>query len=115
MKKVAFFAFRGEYMSFIHVLLNAIDMKNEGYDVKIVIEGATTKLIPEMVMEGNPLQAPYEKAKTMGLVDGVCRACSSKTGTLEAAEVQGLRLLDDMSGHPGIARYIDQGYEIITF
>jgi hypothetical protein len=115
MKKVVFFAFSGEYMSFIHVLLNALDMNTKGYDVKIVIEGAATKLIPEMTKEGNPLQVPYKKAKTLGLVDGVCRTCSSKTGTLEAAEAQGLRLLDDMAGHPGIARYIDQGYIIITF
>ena len=33
MEKVALFAFNGELMCFIHVLLNAIDMKEKGYDV----------------------------------------------------------------------------------
>jgi hypothetical protein len=36
-------------------------------------------------------------------------------GTLEAAELQGLKLLDDMSGHPSMARYQEQGFDVITF
>jgi len=36
-------------------------------------------------------------------------------GTLKDAEAQELRLLDDMSGHPGMAKYKEQGFEIITF
>jgi len=28
---------------------------------------------------------------------------------------QEMTLLDDMSGHPGMAAYRDNGYEIITF
>jgi hypothetical protein len=49
------------------------------------------------------------------LVDGFCRACSQKMGTTEAALEQGLALLDDMNGHPGMAGYRDRGYEVITF
>jgi len=36
-------------------------------------------------------------------------------GTLEAVKAQGLTLLDDMSGHPGMMRYREKGFEIITF
>jgi predicted DCC family thiol-disulfide oxidoreductase YuxK len=53
--------------------------------------------------------------KEAGLVDGVCKACSNKLGTLEAAKEQGLTLLDEMSGHPSMARYRDEGFEIISF
>ncbi|MBW6520477.1 MAG: hypothetical protein K0A99_05620 [Desulfoarculaceae bacterium] len=28
---------------------------------------------------------------------------------------EGQPLLDDMSGHPGMAKYIEQGFEIINF
>jgi hypothetical protein len=115
MKKIVLFAFNGEFMCFIHVLLNALDMKNKGYDVRIVIEGAATKLIPELVADGNPMYALYSNVKEKKLIDGVCRACSYKMGTLKQAEAQGLRLLDDMSGHPGMANYKEQGFEIITF
>ena len=39
-------------MCFIHVLLNALDMGHKGYDAKIIIEGAATKLIPELKKRG---------------------------------------------------------------
>lgn len=115
MKKVVLFAFNGEPMCFVHVLLNAVNMKTAGYDVKVVIEGAATKLIPELVEEGNPLSVLYHNAREKGLIDGACRACANKMGSLKAAEEQRLRLLDDMSGHPGMARYVSAGYEVITF
>ena len=115
MKKIVLFAFNGEPACFIHVLLNAINMKTNGYDVKVVIEGAATKLIPELVEEGNPLTVFYHSAREQGLIEGACKACANKMGTIADAEAQGLRLLDDMSGHPGMARYINSGYEVITF
>jgi predicted DCC family thiol-disulfide oxidoreductase YuxK len=61
------------------------------------------------------LSALYTNAKGKKLIDGVCRACSNKMGTLKQAEAEGMRLLDDMSGHPGMAHYQEQGFEIITF
>jgi len=114
MRKVALFAFNGEFMCFIRVLLNALDMKAKGSNVKIVIEGAATKLIPDLIEQGNPMGSLYLKAKEQGLIDRVCKACSNKMGSLEAARKEGLKLLDDMSGHPGMARYQEQGFEVIT-
>jgi hypothetical protein len=64
---------------------------------------------------GNPLNGLWKKNLEAGLVEGVCKACSTKLGTFEAAKEQGLTLLDDMSGHPSMAAYRDNGYEIITF
>ena len=115
MKKFVLFAFNGDFMCFVHVLLNAQDMKEKGYEVKIVIEGAAAKLIPELKKKGNPMYALYQKTKDSGLIDGVCKACSNKMGTLEEARADGLKLLDDMNGHPGIAGYMEKGFEVITF
>ena len=115
MKKFALFVFNGDPICFIHVLLKALDMKAKGDEVKIIIEGASVKLIPELVKPGNPLNGLWKKNLEAGLVEGVCKACSSKLGTLEAAKEQEMTLLDAMSGHPGMAAYRDKGYEIITF
>jgi len=115
MKKFALFVYNGDPMCFIHVLLNALDMTSMGHEAKIVVEGASVKLVPELVKPENPLHGLWKKNLEAGLVDGVCKACSSKLGTLEAAKQQGLALLDDMSGHPSMAAYRDKGYEIITF
>ncbi len=115
MKKIALFVFNGDPMCFIHVLLNAIDMSAKGYDAKIIIEGAATKLVPELEKKANPLHQLWKKARTGGLVEGVCKACSSKMETIGEAKSMGLPLLEDVLGHPGMARYRDAGFEIITF
>lgn len=115
MKKTALFVFNGDPMCFIHVLLNALDMHGRGETVAIVVEGAATALIPELERDGHPLHALWEKTKAAGLVDGACKACSSKTGALETVQRLGLPLLEEMSGHPAMARYREAGYSLITF
>jgi len=115
MKKVALFAFNGDPMCFIHVLLNALDMHAKGQETIIVMEGAATQLIPELSKTGHHLHPLWEKACQRDLIDGVCKACSNKMGTLAAAEDQELKLLDEMSGHPSMARYMAEGFEVISF
>ena len=115
MKKVALFVFNGDPMCFIHVLLSALDMDSKGYTAKVVIEGAATKLVPELAKTDNPLHSLWEKTKAAGLVSGVCKACAGKMGTLEAAKDQGLDLLADMNGHPSMSGYHQEGFEVISF
>jgi hypothetical protein len=115
MEKVALFVFNGDPMCFIHVLLNALDMAKKGTKAQIVVEGAATKLIPDLDKKENPLHGFWQKVKDQGLVAGACMACSKKTGTLENARAQGLALLDDMQGHPSISSFQDDGYTVVTF
>jgi hypothetical protein len=96
-------------MCFIHVLLNALDMREKDFDVKIVMEGAAVKLLPELVKEDNSQKQLWEAVKSSQLLAGVCRACSHKLGTLKDAEAQGLTLLLDMSGHPSMSNYFGVG------
>jgi hypothetical protein len=115
MRKAALFVFNGDPMCFIHVLLNALDMDARGWQAKIVVEGAATRLLIDLGKSDNQLKILWEKVKTKNLVHGVCKACSAKLGTLAEAQAQGLALLDDMSGHPGMAGFCEQGYEVVTF
>jgi len=115
MKKFALFVFNGDPMCFIHVLLNALDMDDKGHTPRIILEGASVKLVPELVKTKNPLNQLWQKVRDKDLVEGVCKACSNKLGTLEEAKKQGLTLLGDMSGHPSISAYRDNDFEIITF
>lgn len=114
MEKVVIFAFRGEAMCFIHVLINAIDMDERKFDVKIVIEGEATRLLKDLSDPGSILYGPFEKAKGRGLIAGVCRACSEKMGTYDIAISMGLNILEDIAGHPSMGKYIEQGYKMIT-
>jgi hypothetical protein len=113
--KTVLMVFNGDPMCFIHVLLNALDMQAKDIECRIVVEGSATRLVPDLAGPDHPLNKLWEKTKAAGLVEGVCRACSQKMGTLAAAQEQGLALLDDMNGHPSMARYRSEGYEIITF
>jgi hypothetical protein len=112
--KTAFFAFKGNPICFVHVLLNAIDLHEKGGVVKIIMEGEATKLIVDFRNPEHPLHALYEKVKKLGLIVGVCRACAKKMNALEAAEAEGLSIADDMAGHAGMAPYIERGFAIVT-
>lgn len=116
MKKIALFAFNGEPMCFAHVLLNAFDMKQKGIDVRIVMEGSATRLVKDLHEdESLPFAKLYTKAVAAGLIDAVCDACSAKMGSKESAVAQGLKLSSEMSGHPSVSRYLEEGFEVMTF
>ncbi len=114
MRKTVIFAFRGDPMCFIHVLLNSLDLHSRGLGGNIILEGEAVKLVPDLATPGHPLNALYLDVKKAGLIDGVCRACSTKLGTADAAESEGLKLVGTMSGHPAMGDYLMDGYEIIT-
>lgn len=111
MDKTVIFAFNGNPMCFVHVLLNALDMDARGREAKIVIEGEAVKLVKEMEESGNPL---YMKAKEKGLIDCICEGCSAKMGVLEFNKTVGIPLSGEMSGHPSMLSYMEKGYAVIT-
>ncbi len=111
MEKVLFYGMTGEKMCFQHVLMNALDLHKAGYEVKIIFEGASVKLVSAFEEENNPL---YLSAKRTGLIAGVCFACSKVLGVYEQNEASGLMMLKDMSGHAGMKRYIEDGYHVVS-
>ena len=115
MKKVALFAFQGDPLCFVHVLLNGLDMREKGIDVAIIIEGAATKTTVEIAEEGADFHDLYRQVKESGLIDCVCRACSNKMGVTARIEQLGLPWGTDMKGHPSMARYIEEGFEVVLF
>ncbi len=115
MKKIALFAFNGDPLCFVHVLLNALDMDEKGVIVKVIIEGSAVTLIGPLAQEDHTFHHLYQSCLDKGLIDCVCQACSYKLGSLEEAKRQNLRLCHDMSGHPSMSSYLQQGFEVITF
>ncbi len=114
-KKAALFAFNGDLMCFVHVLLNALEYSSKGWDVKVIVEGSAVKLIPELAQDGAPMHSLFQKIKDKGLLDGACKACSTKMNVDSAIEKAGVPLIGDMSGHPSMAAYQEDGYSIVTF
>jgi hypothetical protein len=113
--KIAIFAFNGEMMCFAHALLHAKDLQQNGYDVKLIIEGTATKQIVHLADSSQPFSTLYAEIKKLGLIDCVCNACAAVTGSLEEAQRQNLPLCGEMNGHPSMRRYLQEGYEIVVF
>jgi hypothetical protein len=115
-RKFALYAFNGDPMCFVHVLLNGIDLAEKGNEVKIVMEGNATALVPELMKDGDtPSHALYKKAKQQGLIAEACRACSHKMGVLQEVEKQQIALRSEMSGHPSFSLDLEDGWEVLTF
>ena len=91
MKKIALFVFNGDPMCFVHVILNALDLREKGNEVKVIVEGSATKLAAEFENEKNPFYKLYQKLKDSGLIDCYCKACSNKIGILEHVEKLGFK------------------------
>jgi hypothetical protein len=111
MEKILFYGMTGEKMCFLHVLMNALQLSENGLDVCIIFEGASVKLVGTLESERNPL---YLKAKEKGLITGICLACSKVMGVYEQNLATGLPMLDDMNGHAGMKPFIDEGYTVIS-
>ncbi len=111
MQKILFYGMTGEKMCFQHILLNALDFYESGKEVKIIFEGASVKLVPVLEEDKNPL---YLKAKELGLIAGICLACSKVMEVYEQNLATGLPMLDDMKGHAGMKDYVEKGYMIVS-
>ena len=111
MKKTVFFAFNGEMVYFQHVLLNALEMKEKGDDVQIVMEGETVTLIEKLDKENHFM---FKEAKEKGIINSVCRACTIGYGALPYNETCGIPLSEENHGHPSMQKFINQGYDVIT-
>lgn len=114
-EKTVLFAFRGDPLCFVHVLLNGIDLHERGRQGLIVIEGEAVTLVEKMSQPGHFLFTLYQKAKDLGLFTGACKACATKLKTIDAIEKEGIPLIGEMSGHPAMGEFMEKGYEVITF
>lgn len=115
-RKFLLAAFRGDLMCFVHVMLNALDLKKEGHTVEILLEGESTK-IPKLYLSDPKLDfyPLWNQILENKLITSVCRACSKKMDGYDAAVELKLPINGDMSGHPPLAKWISDGFEIITF
>jgi hypothetical protein len=114
-QKKILFAFRGDPLCFVHVLLNGIDLHERGMEGLIVLEGEAVTLVPKMAEPGHFLSSLYQKAKKMGILHGACRACSIKLKVEQEIEKAGIPFLGDMSGHPSMGSFMEKGFQVITF
>ncbi|HBG00300.1 MAG TPA: cytoplasmic protein [Firmicutes bacterium] len=113
MKKIAIVSFRGEMPCFAHALLNVWNYHEKGYEVALIVEGASTARIADIAQ--SPQRELWEKIKEAGLLRSVCKACAAQMGSLAEAEAQGLPIDAALSGHSDLEVFTAAGFEIILF
>ncbi len=114
MKKILFYVVENpdETMKMYHLFLNIKDLRSSGYDVKVILEGDATKVPLKMADSSHPLNELYKAAKPA--ITAVCRGCAIATGSIEAAEKEGLPIIGDLENHVSVVKYLDDGYQLIV-
>lgn len=115
MKKTVLFALNSELVVFAHVMLNAMEMKTRGWQVAVVIDGDATKHIGLLRNETKPYADAWRKLRSSGVELCACKSCAARNTVEPACIEQNIKLCSDLTGHPGIAAYLEQGAEVLVF
>jgi hypothetical protein len=102
-----------------HAFMHAIDLRRQGHEIRIIIEGEATSCLTECEGRFGEL---FAAAVQQGIVAGACKTASHGCSTNDPArEVtahairQGIPLLGDMDGHAPIGDYVSEGFELVVY
>ncbi len=114
MKKILFYVVENpdETMKIYHLFLNIKDLRNNGYDVKVVLEGDATKIPAKMSDSSHSLNGLYKDIKPS--ITAVCKGCAIATNSLDAAEKEGLPIIGDLDNHVSTVKYLNDGYQLVV-
>lgn len=101
-----------------NALFVAYELKERKQEVSVIFQGTGVRWASEVVKPDHPAHALYNAVKDK--VVGVCGGCADvfgATADLEAAGVN-LNYENKIPGTPGVldvARYIENGYQVVSF
>ncbi len=100
----------------VHAFLCAKELKEHGHEVALIFDGAGTEWAEEL---SNPesqskLKPMYEQLQQAGVVEISCDICAGAFGVKERFAQRQRQLTAEYAGHPSIAKWVDQGYELIV-
>jgi hypothetical protein len=101
-----------------NALAAAYDLKQQQQEVEILFQGAGTRWTGELTKSEHPARELY--AAVADSVAGVSCACADVFGARADAEANGFSLIGDNAvpgspGLPSLARYLRDGYVVLTF
>lgn len=101
-----------------NALAAAYDLKQKQQPVEILFQGTGTRWAGQLTAPGHPAHGLY--AAVADRVAGVSSGCADVFGARADAEANGFSLIGDnaipgTSGLPSLARYVSEGYAVLTF
>ncbi|TFF96588.1 hypothetical protein EU546_01080 [Candidatus Thorarchaeota archaeon] len=112
--KYLFLATDDDRMQLYHLLLNAVNFKEKGHEVAVVLECASPKLLIGITDQSVKLPL-FGTTMKLGIIDHACKACSAAFSATEAARKLGVPLKGELSGHSDLLPFAEEGYQIVTF
>lgn len=94
----------------VHALLYATELKEAGYEVTLVFDGAGTEWAKALLDPENKLHPAYEKLEKLGVTQIICDFCSRAFHVQEDLGKGKVPLVAEFQGHPSIVKWIKQGY-----
>ena len=94
----------------VHALLYATELKEAGYDVALVFDGAGTEWAKALLDPENKLHPAYEKLEKMGVTQIICDFCSRAFHVQEDLKKGKAPLVAEFEGHPSLVKWLKQGY-----
>jgi len=120
-RKLLFLVFTDDACRQNHAFMYALDLHKNGHDVRVIIEGAATKVMTELALPDSRTGQLLRKAHEAGLVAGACARASSgcasgdpERDVAEIARKNDIALLSDMDGHASIEPFVRDGYEVVA-
>ena len=112
--KYLFLATSDNKMQLFHLLLNANNYVENGHDVAVIMECASSKLLVGLA-DGSISLPIFAKSVEKGIIDHVCKACAVAFNATDSAIRLGLAVKGDLNGHSNLLEFSDKGYSIISF
>jgi hypothetical protein len=99
----------------LHAILYTKELKESGYTVSLMFDGAGTEWIGEL---SNPestskLKPLYDEFRVLGISEIVCDYCSGAFEVKKDLLSRNIGLEGAYGGHPSLAEWADQGYQIL--
>ena|SRR3989338_579607 len=100
----------------VHALLYSKELKEHGHEVKLVFDGAGTEWASEWMSaeSTDKLKPMYEELKKSGVTQIICDFCATAFKVKENLEKEKAVITAEYQGHPSIAKWADEGYQIIV-
>lgn len=98
----------------LHALLYCRDFLEKGHGAKLVFDGAGTEWVPELMKPEHKLHPLFKEIQAKGSIDAVCDFCAKAFGVKDIIRDTGLPLSSEYQGHPSIAKYVAEGYQILV-
>ena len=98
----------------LHAMLYAKELKEKGHPVVLIFDGAGTEWAEALEHPDNKLHPIYEQLKQSGITEIVCDFCSTAFKVKPALEKVGAHFDNAYNGHPSIAKWVNQGYQLLV-